>query len=81
MRVNEQLAAAIRHHVDTERPRELSWIADEIFAKHGVTNPNEPIADPELLNKIGGDMRHRFGLHALSLPYVENLSGKDIVAT
>ncbi|QQN66753.1 HNH endonuclease [Bradyrhizobium diazoefficiens] len=80
VRVKERLTAVMRHHVETEGPRELNRIADEVFAKHGVTNPDQPVSDPEILKKIEGDMRHRFGLHALSLPYVEHLSGKDIVA-
>ncbi len=80
VRVNERLNAAMRHHVETERPRELNRIADEVFAKYGIVDPDGPIVDGELLKKIDWEIRQRFALHALNLPHVENLSGQEVVA-
>jgi hypothetical protein len=80
VRAKERLDAAMRHHIETERPRELNRIADEVFAKYGISDPNEPIADGEFLNRLVWELSHRFALHALNLPHVENLSGQDVVA-
>jgi hypothetical protein len=63
VRVNERLNAAMRHHVETERPRELNRLADEVFAKYGIVDPDEPFADAELLNKLIWELSHRFALH------------------
>jgi hypothetical protein len=55
VRVNERLNAAMRHHIETERPREFNRIADEVFAKYGIVDLDEPISDGELLKKLVGD--------------------------
>jgi hypothetical protein len=70
----------MKHHVETERSRELDRIADEVFAKYGVVDPDATIADAEVLKKIDWEMRQRLALHALNLPYVESLSGHEFVA-
>lgn len=80
VRVNERLNAAMRHHIETEGPRELNRIADEVFAKYGIVDLDEPIADAELLKKLVGELLQRLALHALNLPHVEKLSGQEVVA-
>jgi hypothetical protein len=57
VRVNERLNAAMRHHIETERPREFNRIADEVFAKYGIVDLDEPISDGELLKKSLGILR------------------------
>jgi len=57
-----------------------SPIADEVFDKYGIVDPNAPISDVELLNKIVWEISRRFGLYALNLPHVENLSGQGVVS-
>jgi len=44
VRVNERLNAALKYCVETERPRELNRIADEVFAKYGIADPNDPMS-------------------------------------
>src|ERR1700734_926060 len=80
VRARDRLDAAMRHHVETQRPRELNRIVDEVFEKLGIVNPDEPITDPQLLNKIVWEISRRFASHALNLPHVENLTGEEIVA-
>ena len=50
-----------------------------MFVKHGIVDEHEPITDPQLRDKIAGEVAQRFALHALGLPYVENLTGEEIV--
>jgi hypothetical protein len=79
-RARERFEAAMRHHIDTQRPRELNRIADEVFKKRGIVNLDEPIADQQLCDEIVGEISRRFDLHARNLPHVENLTGEEIVA-
>ena len=80
VRARERLEATMRHHVETQRTRELNRIATDVFEKHGIVDEHEPITDPQLRDKIAGEVAQRFALHALGLPYVENLTGEEIVA-
>jgi hypothetical protein len=80
VRARERLDAAMRHYFETETPRELHRIADDVFAGYGIVSDDEPIADPELLNKIIWDISRRVASHALNLPHVENLTGAEVVA-
>jgi hypothetical protein len=80
VRARERFEAAVRHHFEIQRPRELNRIAVDVFEKHGIVNENEPITDPELLNKIIGEMSRRFASHALGFPHMEDLTGEEIVA-
>jgi hypothetical protein len=68
------------HYVRTETPRELTRIADEVFRKHGIMSDDEPITSPELQDRIIAEISHRFALHALGLPYVESLTGEQVIA-
>lgn len=80
LRARERFEAAMRHHVETQRPRELNRIADDEFSQHGIVDEHEPITDPEALDKIVWDISRRFSSRALNLPHVENLTGEAIVA-
>jgi hypothetical protein len=51
-----------------------------VFKKHGIVGEHEPVTDLQLRNKITGEITQRVALHALGLPYVENLTGEEIVA-
>jgi hypothetical protein len=80
VRARERFEATMRHYVETQRPRELNRIANDVFSKYGILSDDQPITDPELLNKIIWEISQRFSAHALALPHVENLSGEEIVA-
>jgi hypothetical protein len=80
VRPRERLVAAMMHHVETQRPRELNRIADDVFKKNGIVSMNEPINDPQLFNKIVWEISTRFTAHALNVPHVENITGDEIVA-
>jgi HNH endonuclease len=80
VRARERFEAAMRHHVATQRDRELNRIATAVFEKHGIVDENQPITDLQLRNKIAAEISRRFALHALGLPYVETLTGEEIVA-
>jgi hypothetical protein len=68
------------HYVRTETPRELTRIVDDVFRKHGIMSDDEPITNPELQDRIIAEISHRFALHALGLPYVESLTGEQVIA-
>jgi hypothetical protein len=76
---HERLAATMRHHVEKQREREIIRIIADIFKKHGVTGEDDPVADPQLRQKIMAEATHRLALHAVGLPYVENVTGEEIV--
>lgn len=80
VRARERLEAAMRHHIETQQPRELNRIADDVFKKNGILGMDEPITDPQLFNKIVAEILRRFAAHALNLPHVENITGNEIVA-
>ena len=43
----------------------IKWkpaFADEVFAKYGTTNPDQPITDAELLKKVEWELRQRLAL-------------------
>jgi hypothetical protein len=42
LRARERLEATMRHHVETQRSRELNRITADVFAKHGIVNEHEP---------------------------------------
>lgn len=79
-RAHERFEAVFRHHAKTQRERELNRIAADVFAKNGIVDEHEPITDPQLGDKIAGEISRRFALHALGLPYVEDVTGEEIVA-
>jgi hypothetical protein len=70
----------MRHHVETQRSRELNRITADVFAKHGIVNEHEPVTDPEVQREIIWEISRRFASHALGLPYVEDVPGDEIVA-
>ena len=80
VRARERLTATMQHHMETQRTREVDRIVEEVFAKHGIAGEHERITDPEFQKKIMGEISRRLVAHALSLPYVEEVSGEDIVA-
>ncbi|TYL92607.1 HNH endonuclease [Bradyrhizobium rifense] len=79
-RARERLEGALRHHVETQRERELSRIIDAVFTKRGIVGEHELFKDPRLWQEIIAEIGHRFALHALGLPYVETVSGEEIAA-
>jgi hypothetical protein len=79
-RAHERFEAVFRHHAETQRERELNRIVADVFAKNGIVDEHEPITDPQLRDKIAGEISRRFALHALGLPYVEDVTGEEIVA-
>jgi hypothetical protein len=79
-RARERFTAAVQHHFDTQRERELNRIIADVFDKNGIVDEHEPIRDPALWQEITGEITHRFALHMLGLPYIESVSGEDIVA-
>jgi hypothetical protein len=79
-RARERLNEVMRHHFDSQKPRELNRIIADVFEKNGIHNEHEPITDLQLRNKIIFDISRRLASHALGLPYVENITGEEIAA-
>jgi hypothetical protein len=79
-RARERLIAAVRHHVETARTREVNRIVTEVFEKHGIVGEHTPVTDREAWKKIVFQASRRIAAHALRLPYVEEVPGEDIVA-
>jgi hypothetical protein len=79
-RTRERFVAIFQHHVETQRARELHRIAADVFEKSGIVDEHEPMPDPQFRDKIAGDMSRRFAMHAAGLPYMENVTGEEIVA-
>jgi hypothetical protein len=79
-RARERLTATMQHHVETQRPREVNRIIEEVFAKHGIAGEHEPVTDPEVQKRIMWEISRRQAAHALGLPYCEEIPGEDIVA-
>lgn len=80
VRARERFEATMRYHAETQGECELNRISADVFEKHGVVNEDEPITDPLLRQKIVTEIMYRFTLHALGLPYVESVTGEEIVA-
>lgn len=80
VRARERFESAARHHAETRLEQELNHICADVFAKHGIVNYDEPIADPLIKQKIVAEIWHRFMLHKLGLPYVESMTGEEMVA-
>ena len=80
VRARARISDVVRHYYNSETPRELHRIADEVFRKYGVVADDEPIKDHELLKQITGEISRQFASHALNLPHVENLTGAEIAA-
>jgi len=80
VRTRARISDVVRHYYESETPRELHRIADEVFRKYGIVADDEPIKDPELLNRIVSEISQRFASHALNLPHVENLTGVQIAS-
>lgn len=80
VRARERLTATMQHHVETQGPREVNRIVEEVCAKHGIAGEHERITDPEVQKNVMGEIWRRLVAHALSLPYIEEVSGEDIVA-
>jgi hypothetical protein len=59
--------------------RELDTIIRKSFEKHGVQE-GAAVTDPDVINKIIGEISHRAALHMLNLPHEETIQGADIVA-
>lgn len=78
-RARERLEATARHHVETQGKREINRIVADVFEKHGIVNEHEPITDPLLRQTIEAEIAHRLALHRLGLPYVESVTGEEIV--
>jgi hypothetical protein len=78
-RARERLTATVQHHVETQRERELHRIIADVFEKNGIVDEHEPITDPALQQKITDEITHRFVLHKIGLPYIESVTGQDIV--
>jgi hypothetical protein len=79
-RAQERLVATIQHHVETQREREINRIVADVFKKHGIVDEHQPVTDPLLQQKITAEITHRLALHAIGLPYVESVTGEEIVA-
>jgi hypothetical protein len=79
-RARERLTGTVEHHVETQGDRELHRIIADVFDKNGIVDEHKPITDPTLWQKITGEIAHRFALHKLRLPYVESVTGEEIVA-
>ena len=74
----ERLIAAVKHYYDTETPIELKRILDEVFAINGLTDDEQPITDPELLNKTVFEASKQLAAYALGLPHEEKLTGVEV---
>lgn len=79
-RARERLIAAMQHHVETARPREVNRIVTEVFEKYEIVGEHTPVTDPEVWKKIVFEASRRVAAHALGLPHIEEVSGEDIVA-
>jgi len=78
VRARERLTATMEHHVETQGPREVNRIVEEVCAKHGIAAEDE--TDPAVQKKIRWEISRRLAAHALGLPYVEDIPGEEIVA-
>jgi hypothetical protein len=79
-RTRERFGAIFQHHVETQRTRELHRIAAYVFEKNGIVDEHQPMTDPQLRDKIAAEISRRFVMHAVGLPYMENVTGEEIIA-
>ncbi|TAK48139.1 MAG: hypothetical protein EPO23_08650 [Xanthobacteraceae bacterium] len=79
-RARERLVAMVKHHVDNARKTETARICDDVFAKHGVTDDDQPIADPNAQQTIVGEIARRLAAHALGLRHEQKLSPEETEA-
>lgn len=79
-RARERLAAMMEHHSQRARDAEVSRICDDVFAKHGIMDDNQPITDPEAQKAITGEIIQRLAAHALHLPHEQPLAPEEIEA-
>lgn len=79
-RARERFEGTVRHHFVTQRAREAERIISDVFEKHGIVDEQEPITDPELREKITSEASRRLAGHLAGIPYVEELTGEEIVA-
>jgi hypothetical protein len=79
-RSHERFIRAVQHHVEASRAQEIDRITKEVFKKYGIEGDDEPVTDPEIQKKITGEITHRLALHALGLPYEQNLTTEQVAA-
>jgi hypothetical protein len=77
-RSHERFTRAVQHHVEAARAKERDRISKEVFKKYGIEGDDELITDPEMVQKITGEIMYRFALHALGLPYEQDLTADQI---
>jgi hypothetical protein len=80
VRARERFGATVRHHLESQRAREVNRIIADVFEKHGIVDEHEPITDRELVKKITWEVRQRLTALAHGQPHVEELSGDELVA-
>ena len=80
VRACERLTQAGRHHLETTGKQEANRICEQVFEKYGIVDENQPITDPEMIQKIVSEATQRLALHALNLPHVETLTPEQIKA-
>jgi hypothetical protein len=76
-RARDRLIAMAKHHHNQSLEIEIGRIVNDICAKHGVHNENDPV-DPAKLKAIYAEATARLGAHAAGLPYEQKLSLEDL---
>lgn len=76
-RARERLITMAEHHQKRSLVAEIGRIVNDICAKHGVHNENDPI-DPAKLKLIYAEATARLGAHAAGLPYKQKLSAEEL---
>src|SRR5262249_48856237 len=79
-RARERLVAMVKHHVGDARETETTRICNDVFAKHGVTDDDQPITDTNAQKAIVGEIAERLAAHALGLRHEQPLSPEQIEA-
>jgi hypothetical protein len=79
-RARERLVKIVEHHVDAARKTETARICDDVFAKHGLTEDNQPITDSNAQKIIVGEIAQRLAAHVLGLGNEQPLSREEIEA-
>lgn len=79
-RARERLVTMVKHHVDDARETEATRICNDVFAKYGVTDENQPVTDPNAQETIVGEIAQRLAAHALGLRHEQPLSPEQIEA-
>jgi hypothetical protein len=78
-RAQQRLAAAVERSQKQALDRELKSIIRAVFEKHGIAE-GAAVTDPELKNRILGEISQRAAFHAMDLPHEEVVKAIDIVA-